>query len=277
MGSTGVVTPVLPCVATGRFGTEEARNGLPLSYDQHVDACKVCEADRTFLQTAERPDYGSLPSPVHVVDLFCGGGGLSLGVVEAAPARGRGAKVLLAVENDDEAADVYAMNFPTARLVRSDVCALFDGELGRPLTAGERKLRRQIGSVDVLVAGPPCQGHSNLNNHTRGADPRNALYLRAVRAAEVLRPSFVLVENVPAIKNDKANVIRSATTVLEHTGYAVASFWSSISSGSGCRSVGSGTSSWRREMAQSSPRSSSTRRRLAPSTTPVRSAGRSRT
>ena len=24
-----------------------------------------------------------------------------------------------------------------------------------------------VGQIDVLFAGPPCQGHSNLNNHSR--------------------------------------------------------------------------------------------------------------
>jgi DNA (cytosine-5)-methyltransferase 1 len=32
----------------------------------------------------------------------------------------------------------------------------------------EKTARRRAGTVDLLIGGPPCQGHSTLNNHTRG-------------------------------------------------------------------------------------------------------------
>jgi DNA (cytosine-5)-methyltransferase 1 len=127
------------------------------------------------------------------------------------------------VESADDAADVYALNFPKANLDRSDVAELFDGALGTKPTPRERKLARQTGRVDVLLAGPPCQGHSDLNNHTRREDPRNALYLRAARAVEVLRPTFVIIENVPAVRHDKGDVVGMTTSALEAAGYDVAS------------------------------------------------------
>ena len=51
-------------------------------------------------------------------------------------------------------------------------------------------------TVDVLVGGPPCQGHSDLNNHTRRADEKNALFDRMARFVQLARPSHVIVENV---------------------------------------------------------------------------------
>ena len=173
--------------------------------------------------TEDRPDYEGAPNPFRLVDLFAGGGGLTVGVAEAAHRMGRGMEVALAVENDDHAADVYALNFPSANLVRAGVEALFDGELGAPVTASERSIARSLGEVDVLVAGPPCQGHSNLNNHTRREDPRNALYLRAVRAAEVLRPTLLVIENVPTVRHDKGGVVERSTQALKAAGYSVAS------------------------------------------------------
>ena len=101
--------------------------------------------------------------------------------------------------------------------------SLFDGELRSPATASEGSLALTVGEVDVLVAGPPCQGHSNLNNHTRRQDPRNILYLRAVRAAEVLRPTLIVIENVPTVRHDKGGVVERSTEVLEAAGYAVSS------------------------------------------------------
>jgi len=188
-----------------------------------VGECETCVADLEFLQTTARPDFEVGGSKIRVVDLFAGGGGLTLGAAEAARRVGLGTNVVLAVENDDAAADVYALNFPAANLDRSDVAKLFDGVLGAASTSAERKLAKKIGPVDLLVAGPPCQGHSDLNNHTRRKDPRNALYLRAARAAEVLLPTYVVVENVPAVRHDKGKVVASATAALEAAGYTVAS------------------------------------------------------
>src|SRR2546429_451159 len=47
--------------------------------------------------------------------------------------------------------------------------------------------------------------------------------LRAARAAEVLRPTFLLVENVPAVRHDRGEVVAVATAALEAVGYTVAS------------------------------------------------------
>ena len=173
--------------------------------------------------TKERPAYEGAPNPLKLVDLFAGGGGLTVGVAEAALRAGRRTEVALAVENDNDAADVYALNFPRANLLRVAIETLFDGELDCPLTAPERSIARALGDVDILVAGPPCQGHSNLNNHTRRQDPRNALYLRTVRAAEVLRPTLVVIENVPTVRHDKGGVVERSTQALQAAGYSVAS------------------------------------------------------
>lgn len=185
--------------------------------------CETCTADRAFLRTATRPDYETREEKIRIVDLFAGGGGLTIGAAEAARRVGAGTNVVLAVENGSTAADLYALNFPGANLDRSDVAELFDGALGAKVTPRERKLARQIGSVDLLLAGPPCQGHSDLNNHTRREDPRNGLYLRAARAVEVLRPTFVVIENVPAVRHDKGDVVGTTTEALEAAGYTVAS------------------------------------------------------
>jgi DNA (cytosine-5)-methyltransferase 1 len=185
-------------------------------------SCRVCAADARFLRTAIRPKYEAITPRVRIVDLFAGGGGLSLGIAEAAMRVGRGTRIVLAVEQSSDAATIYTRNFPGARVLEADVAQLFDGTVGSPLTDKEERLRAQLGNVHVLLAGPPCQGHSNLNNHTRHDDPRNDLYLRVARAAEVLRPASVLVENVPAIRHDVGYSVPRAMQVLEEAGYRVA-------------------------------------------------------
>ena len=105
---------------------------------------------------------------------------------------------------------------------QAEIETLIDGELGSRLTPAERKLRREVGELQLGLAGPPCQGHSDLNNHTRRDDPRNALYARVARAAAVLEPRTLCVENVPAIRNDRGGVLDATKSELDRLGYLVA-------------------------------------------------------
>ena len=70
------------------------------------------------------------------------------------------------------------------------------------------------------IAGPPCQGHSNLNNRTRREDPRNLLYLTAVALAVGLRAKTVAIENVPEVISDKSDVVGTAKALLKAAGYS---------------------------------------------------------
>jgi DNA (cytosine-5)-methyltransferase 1 len=156
-----------------------------------------------------------------VVDLFAGCGGLTLGAAEAAYANDFAVDVRLAVDFEDAAIRAFRANFPSAKTQIAAVEDLFDGALGTKTTSQERGIARSVGNLDLLVGGPPCQGHSNLNNHTRRADPKNRFYLRMARAAEVLRPKAVIVENVPAVVHDSEGVVDRATAALTAAGYKV--------------------------------------------------------
>jgi DNA (cytosine-5)-methyltransferase 1 len=157
-----------------------------------------------------------------LVDLFSGCGGLSLGVAEAARRRGLALKIPLAIDVDDDAVEVYGRNFPSAVVRQDAVEEVFDGALGTSPSSAERRVRDEVGTVDFLVGGPPCQGHSDLNNHTRRSDDRNELYARMARAAQVLMPTVVLIENVPMVTRDVAHVLDSARVGLASAGYRVA-------------------------------------------------------
>ena len=180
------------------------------------------EADRAWLQGREPPPCGAARSSVRAIDLFSGCGGLSIGLAEAARALGRPFEPLLAVDVDPIAAQTYATNFPTAAARCADVADVLPGELGARLTPAERLLTKRHPSVDVLVGGPPCQGHSDFNNRTRHHDHKNALYSTMVRAAEVFEPQHILIENVPGALNDRRSVVQLAADALDELGYRVA-------------------------------------------------------
>jgi len=176
------------------------------------------------LETWPEPEPNTEPTAnLSVVDMFCGCGGLTLGLWEACRLTGRKLNIRLAVDTSSEALAVFRSNFgcdeKVARAV--DAATLIDGKLGKPCTSKERYWKGRTGSVDVLVAGPPCQGHSDLNNSTRRNDPRNALYLTTVRSIEVFQPAAVLIENVPTVVHDKARVVQRAGERLRALGYYV--------------------------------------------------------
>lgn len=174
------------------------------------------------LRVASRPDFEAGDRVLTVVDLFAGCGGLTLGVAQAARAAGVAVDVRLAVDLEEAATQVYGENFGRARVAAASTDDFFDGPLGAPATPLEASTRTDVGPLHLLVGGPPCQGHSDLNNHTRRDDPKNALYARMARAAEVLEPTFVLIENVPTVRHDISDVVGTTRLHLERAGYVVA-------------------------------------------------------
>ena len=144
----------------------------------------------------------------NLVDLFCGTGPMSLGVVEGGRALGIEVKPVLAIDFDKSSTLNYSFNFPECTVINDDISNLIDGEIGNKITAKEKKLISTIGKVDILIGGPPCQGHSDLNNHTRRNDPKNELIFKVVRFAEITTPDYVVIENVQGIRHDKNGVVK---------------------------------------------------------------------
>lgn len=175
-----------------------------------------------MLRAKERPPEAD-GDTLTAVDLFAGCGGMSVGLWEAARRAGRRLELPLVLEKEPAYASVFEFNFPEARVESALVEEFFPGEPSAALSKADRKLRTDLGPIDILVGGPPCQGHSNLNNWTRRSDPRNQLYLRMARAAKVLQPSVVVIENVTAVQQDVDDVVGQTTGALEALGFTVAS------------------------------------------------------
>ncbi|MFE2567299.1 DNA cytosine methyltransferase [Streptomyces mirabilis] len=178
--------------------------------------------ERHSLRAKRRPKFEEGVASLRVVDLFAGCGGLTLGIAQAAHKHDVALDVRLAVDFEAAPTKAFKANFPKANVQEGTVESYFDGDLGASLTAQEAETVSLVGEVGLLIGGPPCQGHSNLNNHTRRNDPKNRLYLRMARATEVLRPRAVVIENVPSVVNDKQQVVPRAIVHLRKLGYDVA-------------------------------------------------------
>lgn len=169
---------------------------------------------------------------IHTVDFFCGSGGLSLGAAQAIGACGMNHIPLAAVDVDTEALAVYTRNFRPNAALAANAASVVDyhvygrgdeSELAYEPELIDGRLESLVGKVDLVLAGPPCQGHSNLNNHTRRSDPRNMLYVSVAATAIALRTKALVIENVPDVLADKTDVVGAATTILRAAGYCVSS------------------------------------------------------
>ncbi|SIT82463.1 DNA (cytosine-5)-methyltransferase 1 [Yoonia rosea] len=158
---------------------------------------------------------------MRIVDLFAGCGGLSLGIDEAAKACGFRPQHQFFSEIDSKIADVFSENFSTLNGHVGDISELIDGVIGERPTSAENHFISHVGSVDLLCGGPPCQGYSDLNNYTRRDDPRNSLYFLMARAAELLKPKALLIENVPGVLKDRTGSYQSTISNLIALGYKI--------------------------------------------------------
>lgn len=117
-----------------------------------------------------------------VVDLFAGGGGLSLGFTQA------GYKIVFANDFEEVCINTYRYNHPevpSEKVVQADIRTIVDSITDYILT-----------DVDVVVGGPPCQGFSSANQQRIIDDPRNELYKYFLKAVAEIAPKIVVMENV---------------------------------------------------------------------------------
>ena len=182
---------------------------------------------------------GARPAPVaeapsarrlRTVDLFCGAGGLALGVAQLAEELGVRVVTELVADSDAGAVAVYATNHDTRLRCTKSVTSLIDYRVrGRAADAGfvyppeilDPRLAEAVAGIDVVMAGPPCQGHSNLNNRTRRSDKRNTYYLTVPAFAIAAGARMAIIENVPDVEHDDRQVVDTAQQLFEAGGYAV--------------------------------------------------------
>lgn len=164
----------------------------------------------------------STSKPLRIVDLFCGCGGLTLGAVQAAISLERRPEIALALDLAPSTVKVYESNFSkfSANILAADITQFVSGKSFARLNEAGVSLTSSLGQIDVLLAGPPCQGNSDLNNSSRRTDARNELYLAPTLFAKSLAPKILIIENVPAVVHGHSNVVDRSVDSLKKSGYA---------------------------------------------------------
>lgn len=145
------------------------------------------------------------------IDLFSGCGGISKGFELA------NFEVLGGIDFNQEAINTFNLNFPRAKGICTDMLAIKDEDI--PF------MFNLFGDVDVIVGGPPCQGFSAANRWQRDdEDPRNKLFFEYIRFVRILKPKYVVIENVRGILTKDNGYARDKIySILQAEGYNVES------------------------------------------------------
>lgn len=140
------------------------------------------------------------------IDLFCGAGGLTLGLKRA------GFNVVAGVEINPEIAKTYKANHPTTKLLIRDV---------QEITGKEILELTGLKEIDLVAGCPPCQGFTTLTTKYHRKDPRNDLVLEMARLVEEMTPNMVMMENVSGLANRGKPLLDEFVGRLESIGYLV--------------------------------------------------------
>lgn len=185
---------------------------------------------RGYLEGKQPEAIDPIGGRLRTADLYCGAGGLANGVRQLCAELGISVVPEFIADQDQQATHVYTANHSSRRRTNASVTKLIDysvkhGSSGATFTYRpelvDSDLAQVLDGIHVVLAGPPCQGHSNLNNQTRRADPRNDLYLTVPAFAVAVGAPMCILENVTSILNDSSGVVETARQLFISEGYEV--------------------------------------------------------
>lgn len=136
---------------------------------------------------------------MRVVELFCGAGGMSLGLTQA------GCKVVGAFDVMSEAVATYRANLGdhVHQADLTDLLAIVP--------------RIKMLAPDMIAGGPPCQDYSTAGRREEGTNAR--LTLAFAMAIVTTRPQWFLMENV--VQAASSQNWAQAKTILKAAGYGI--------------------------------------------------------
>lgn len=176
-------------------------------------------------------NYGSTIKAKSYIDFFSGCGGLSLGLGWA------GWNGVFAIEKDPMAFASFDKNLVAPGAPHQHF-KNWPKWLSREAHTIEDVLEDEIavkhfkelsGKVTLVAGGPPCQGFS-VAGARNGKDPRNLLVFKQIKAIDLLKPAFAIIENVEGFERkfvsrpiDKitVSVAEEAINEIKRIGYNI--------------------------------------------------------
>ena len=133
-----------------------------------------------------------MTTPLAAISLFSGAGGDTVGLTRA------GFKVVAFNEFNKAAIQSHEANFPDSVLIKNtlnnvtDITKVPDGAF-----------EPYAGRTSIVFAGFNCQGFSKAGKK-QPTDPRNQMFRQFVRVAKIVKPDFVIGENVTGLLTMKS-------------------------------------------------------------------------
>lgn len=146
---------------------------------------------------------------MYAIDLFCGAGGMSEGIIQA------GFHILFSSDINIDVQKTYMNRHEQLGLIqgyntyyhRGDVRELngdFIWNCINNLTFFDEEHIQRPNRIDAIFGGPPCQGFSRAGKRNAD-DPRNMLFKEYLRVISELHPRYVVMENVEGFNDTKFN------------------------------------------------------------------------
>lgn len=133
----------------------------------------------------------------YAVDLFCGAGGCSEGLIQA------GFHILFSSDISAMVEVTYTNRHKQLGLIqgkntwfeRSDIKELTGETIKDRIKGLEIFKGKEMPDIDLMIGGPSCQGFSRAGKRDK-SDPRNMLFGEYVRVISEIKPKYIVLENV---------------------------------------------------------------------------------
>ena len=137
------------------------------------------------------------------IDLFCGAGGMSEGLIQA------GFHIIFSNEISKQAALTYKKRHEQLGLIQGkntwlevdDIKNISGNLINEKIKKLEDFKNKNI-EIDAIFGGPPCQGFSRAGKQ-KIDDIRNFLFSEYLRVVKEVKPKYIVFENVPGILDIK--------------------------------------------------------------------------
>ena len=149
------------------------------------------------------------------IDLFCGAGGFSEGILQA------GFHIVFSSDLSVDAEKTYTNRHEQLGLVhgkntyykRADINDLPSEDILSSINSLEIFKNKEVPQIDAIFGGPPCQGFSRAGLRNSD-DPRNRLFREYLRVVSDIKPKYVIMENVEGFMDTKMDNYLGLTGIV---------------------------------------------------------------
>lgn len=136
----------------------------------------------------------------YAIDLFCGAGGFSEGILQA------GFDIIFSSDKSPMVEETYTNRHKQLGIIEgidthfelNDIKNVTSDLIFEKINSLKYGNIFKKGTVDAIFGGPPCQGFSRLGKRD-SKDPRNMLFHEYLRLIKDIQPKYVVMENVKGI------------------------------------------------------------------------------